>query len=169
MKRWLPHIGIAVGVCIAVYALFFTSSDEDEIRALLEQLEQSVKVTEGDTNQVLRGARLKREFSEIFIKDVGIEIPELTTISAGRMELVGLATRAPMLYRRATVNLDGLTIEIDSEGLSAAATGDAVLTASRQSGETERDTRDVLLRLDKIDDSWRIVSLTVSTRQDERL
>ena len=64
VKRWLPHIGIVAGLCLAIYALFFSSSDEDEIRALLEHLEDAVAVRKGNTNIVVRAAHVRKEFSE---------------------------------------------------------------------------------------------------------
>lgn len=166
MKRWLPHIGIALGICIAVYALLLKSSDEELIRERLAQLEQAVKVSAGDTNVVIRGARIKKEFTEIFQKDVTIEIPELTEIRAGRAELVQLAASAPQLWQTATVDLDGLSVEVDQAGTSGVAYGDATLTATKHGGELHRDTRTVSLRFDKIDGEWQIVNVSVSAGAD---
>jgi phosphoribosylformylglycinamidine synthase len=164
MRRWLPHIGIVVGLSIAIYALLLSSSDEDRIREKLEQLEQAVEVTPGDTNVLVRTARVKKNLSEIFVKEVTFEIPELTTKSSGRDELVALAGTAPQLYRTAIVDLGSLAIEVDSAGVSAVAHGEATLTATRHAGGVERDTRTVSLRFDKIDGDWLIVSASVSGR-----
>ncbi len=164
MRRWLPHIGIVAGLCLAIYALFFSSSDEDEIRDLLDQLEGAIAVRAGNTNIVVRAAHVKKQFSEIFIKDVSFRIPELTQAPSGRRELVGLAANAPQLYRTASVDLSGLTVEVDDAAVSAVAYGKATLTASRHSGELERDDRTVSLRLDKIEGDWRIVGVSVSTK-----
>jgi hypothetical protein len=166
MKRWLPHIGIAIGVAIAIYALFYSSSDEDLIGEKLEQLEEAVAVRGTETNLVVRTARVRKQFSEIFIKQVTFRIPELSRIQGGRTELAGLAARAPQLYATATVDLGGLDIAVDESGSSAAAHGEATLTATRHSGELQRDTRTVMLRFDKIDDDWRIVSVSVSAKTD---
>jgi hypothetical protein len=162
MKRWLPHIGIAVGLLIAVYALFFSESDEDRIRGRLEQLEDAVAVTAGDTNLVLRAARVNAEFAEIFVKDVGFEIPELSSAAGGRAELVGLAANAPQLYATASVDLGGLAIEIDDQGMTAVAFGEATVRGTRHSGDPEGDSRTVSLRFDQIDGEWQVVSLSVS-------
>jgi hypothetical protein len=165
MKKWLPHIGIGIGLIIAVYALFFSSSEEDKIRAKLDLLETAVAV-EGQTNPVVRGARIKDAFSAIFIKQVAVEIPELTQAKTGRTELVGLATQAPLAYETVSVDLGGLEIRLDQTALSAVAFGDAVLTGTRRSGELQRDDRQVSLRFDKIDGDWLIVSLTVSAKDE---
>ncbi len=162
MKRWLPHIGIAIGVAIAIYALFFSSSDEDLIRAKLEQLEDAVAVTSGGTNLVLRAAHIKKEFSEIFVKEVTFQIPELSQAKGGRRELVGLAANAPRLYATVSVDLDGLAIEIDDAGVSAVAFGDATVSGTRHGVGPQQDTRTISLRFDKIDGDWLMVSLSVS-------
>ncbi len=164
MKKWLPHIGIGVGLIIAVYALFFSTSEEDKIREKLDQLERVVAV-KGQTNPVVRGARIKEAFSEIFIKKVLIKIPELTQVETGRMELVGLATKAPMMYETVSVDLGGLEIQLDQQALSAVAFGEAILTGTR-SGEPRRDDRTVSFRFDKIDGDWKIVSLSVSAKDE---
>jgi len=164
MRRWLPHIGIALGVCIAIYALFFGSSDEDEIRELLEQLEDAVAVKEAGGNIVVRAAHIKKEFAEIFIKEVSFSIPELTRTPKGRVELAKLAANAPQLWATANVDLGGLTIEVDDQGVSGVAHGQATLTATRHNGQLERDDRTVSLRLDKIEGDWRIVNVSVSPK-----
>lgn len=164
MRRWLPHIGIVAGLCLAIYALFLGSSDEDEIRERLERLEEAVAVRGGNTNLVVRAAHMKKEFSEIFIKDVTFQIPELSQAPKGRQELAGLAANAPRLWATATVDLGGLTVEVDDAGLSGVAYGQATLTATRQGGQLERDDRTVSLRLDKIDGDWIIVHLSVSPK-----
>jgi hypothetical protein len=164
MKRWLPHIGIVLGVCIAVYALFFSDSEEDLIRGRLDLLEESIQVTPQDSNVVFRLARIKKQFAEIFNKQVSFEIPELTSLSQSRRELVNLAANAPRLYTTASVDLGGLTIDIDTSKTSAVAYGEATLTATRAGGGLERDTRTVSLRFDKIEGEWRVVSLSVSAK-----
>ncbi len=164
MKRWLPHIGVVAGIAIAVYALFLGSTDEDRIRELLDRLEESVQVHEGEFNIIIRGSRVKKAFSTIFVKDVTFGIPDLQSRGSGRNALVGLAAQAPRLYRTAVVDLGGLNIKIDAQAMSAAAFGDASLVGVRQGGQAERDQRTVSLRLDKIDGNWLVVSLDVSPR-----
>lgn len=166
MKRYLPHLGIVIGVAIAVYALFFSESDEDKIRTLLERLENAVAVTPDDTNLVLRAARVKNELTKVFTKEVSFDIPELSNVSAGRDELVGLAAKAPQVWRAGTIHLDGLAISIDDAGMGGLAVGDARLNATRHDGQVQRDTRKVSISLEKIEGQWRIVSMTVSAKDD---
>lgn len=163
MKRYLPHLGIALGIAIAIYALFFSDSDEDKIRALFERLEQAVAV-HADDNIVIRGARVKKELSEIVVKEVTFDIPELSQSNAGRDVLTGLAVQAPQLWKTADVDLDALELTIDDAGMGALAVGDAHLNATRHDGQLHQDTRKVSISLEKIDGEWRIVGLTVSSR-----
>jgi len=166
-KRWLPHLGVVVGVCIAVYALFFSSGDEDLIRGKLDSLEEAIAVTPNETNIVVRAARIKGAFAEILAKEVSYEIPELAGAnrSSGRRALASLAANAPRLWNTASVDLGPLAIEVDDEGMSAVAFGEVTLTATRQSGQLERDNRTVSMRFDKIDGEWLIVSLSVSAKE----
>jgi hypothetical protein len=159
-------MGVMLGVCIVVYALFFSSTDEDLIREKLEQLELAIKVSPAETNIVIRGARVKAAFVEIFVKEVSYQIPELRNASrSGRTALAGLAANAPRLWREATVDLDPLTITVDDSGINAVAFGDATLTATRHGGALERDSRTVSLRFDKIDGDWQVVSMSVSAKE----
>lgn len=166
MKKYLPHLGIALGVAIAIYAVFFSETDEEKIRALFDRLEDTVQVRTDDTNLVVRAAHIKGEFKEIFSKEITFDIPELSNMKTGRAELAGLAAKAPQMWRTATIDLDGLAIDLDEGGNGALATGDAVLDATRQDGRLERDTRKVSVSLEKIDGVWRIVGMTVSSKND---
>lgn len=161
MKRWLPHFGIALGVAIAIYALFFAESAEDRIRSQLDALEEALVVT-GTENPVLRAARIKKAFEALMLPEVHFEIPELAEGDTGRNELVRLATIAPQMYQSARVDLDALRIDVDKTETTAMAHGEAVLTGVRRTGEPQRDARKVALRFDEIDDEWRIVSISVS-------
>ena len=162
MKRWLPHIGIVLGVLIAVYAVFFSSSDEDQIRAKLNSLEDAVALSDGDSNIVIRGAHVRKAFADIFIKMVTYQIPELRSEGAGRTGLAGLAATAPRLYRSVRIDFGDLDIRVDDAKISAVAYGEALLTGKRHSGQLQRDTRTVSFRFDKIEGDWLIVSLTAS-------
>ncbi len=164
MKRWLPHIGVVAGLAIALYALFFGSSDEERIRELLGRLENSVQVHEGEFNIIIRGSRVRKAFSTIFIPDVQFRIPDLQSTGTRRKGLAALATQAPRLYRTAIVDLSELEIKLDDQAASATAFGDASLIGVRQGGLAERDQRTVSLRLDKINGDWRIIAVDVSPR-----
>jgi hypothetical protein len=165
MRRWLPHIGIALGVAIALYALFFGKSAEDRIRARLDALAQAVSVVDGETNIVIRAARLRQAFAEIFVKNVSVAIPELADHVAGRDDLVELGASAPRFYQTVRVDLGKLAVKLDQDETSAVAYGEAELTATRLDGGPESDSRTVSLRLDLIDGEWRVVDVSVSAKQ----
>jgi hypothetical protein len=167
MKRWLPHLGIALGIAIAVYALFFAESAEDRVRAQLDALAETIAVR-GEENPVLRGARVKKAFEGLLLKEVNFEIPELTEGQTGRNELVRLATMATQLYQSARVDLGGLSIDVDKSETTAMAHGEALLIGVRRTGEPVRDHRSVALHFDKIDDEWLIVSISVSLPLETR-
>ncbi len=167
MKRWLPYLGIAFGLALVVYSVFFGKNEEDRIRQRLHQLEEAVAV-DGEENPVLRAARVRKELGEIFTQDVTLAIPELDASEGGRAALVDLATAAPQQYQRAHVDLDGLRIRLDEPKEHAVAVGDAKLSGARQDGQPEQDVRTVSLRLDKIDGEWRIVNVSVSTPRDPK-
>lgn len=166
MRRYVPHLAIGLGVAILIYVVFFSESDEDVIRDKLDLLAETIEVKGNQENVVLRGARIKDAFAELFVKEVIIRIPELTEMREGRMELVGLATRAPSWYRTASVDLDGLRIDVDEQGTSAHVSGEATLTATRLTGELRRDDRTVSIRFDEIEGDWKIVSLSVSAESE---
>jgi phosphoribosylformylglycinamidine synthase len=165
LRRFLPHAGIVAGLALAGWALFGRTSEEDRIRAKLDELAEAVAVRGVEPNLVLRGARIRRAFGELFVQNVAIRVPELTSVDSGRAELVGLATQAVQLYEHASVDLSGLRIEIDAPKASAMAHGEASLSAVRHGGTREMDTRTVALRFDKLEGDWRIVSVSVSDKR----
>jgi len=162
--RWLPLLLVVAGLGIFAVATLWGSTDEELIRARLTALADAIEVKASETNAVIRAARIKDAFSDILIKEVTVEIPELTEVRSGRMELVRVAAQAMTLWRTAQVDVSGLRLDIDKAGLSAVASGSVPLRATRHSGEAELDTRTVSIRFDKIDGRWLIVSVAVSAK-----
>jgi hypothetical protein len=158
---------VVLGLGIFAYATLFGTTDEELIRARLVALADAIEVKPSEQNLVLRGARIKDAFGGIFVKEVRIEIPELTELRSGRMELVQLAAQAMTMYRTATVDAAGLSIDLDKASLTAVASGKVTLHATRHSGDAQLDTRTVSIRFDKIDGQWLIVSVGVSAKDDE--
>lgn len=161
MRRYVPYIGIALGLLIAVYALFFAQNAEDAIRDQLDRLEAAVAVEPG-TQPVIRAARVKGAFKELFVKEVTFDVPELDGSDQGRDELVGLAAAAPRLFQQAHVDLDGLAVQLAADEKSAIAVGEAVIVGARHGAAVRRDTRTVSIRFDEVEGDWLIVSLSVS-------
>ncbi|MEM6788937.1 MAG: nuclear transport factor 2 family protein [Myxococcota bacterium] len=162
VRRFLPHVGVVIGLMLAVYALFFSRDAEDEVRDHLERLEAAVDVAPG-TQVVLRAARVKQEFRELFTADVTFDVPELDGADAeGRKGLIALAAAAPRRFERARLELDGLDIELSGDERSAIAVGEAIIVGAGYGEPVRRDRRTVSLQLERGDDGWRIVSLSAS-------
>ncbi|MSP26788.1 MAG: hypothetical protein EXR75_16925 [Myxococcales bacterium] len=166
MKRWLPHLGVALGLIIAVYALYFSESEEDRVRALLDRLELAVGVTEQDSNLLFRGAQIRKEFSEIFDSSVSVAVAELSGGSPGRAGLSELATGAPRMFATATLELDGLALTLDKTKKHALAVGTVVIRGTRHGGAAERIVREASLSIEEIEGDWRIVNVTIDSVDD---
>lgn len=166
MKRWLPIGLVAAGVALAVYATFFWSSDEDRIRARLDQLAAAVRVGGGE-NPVFRQARLRGDFAEIFTKDARARVAEVAEGLQGRDALVGAATQLAGPYQTADVSLGGVGVRIDRAGVTAEVDATATLTGVMHGQPPRRDERKVTFQLEKIDGDWMIVSATVAARAED--
>jgi len=162
MKRALVIAACVLVACVAGWFLFFKTTDEREIQKKLDRLALAVKV-DGAENPIVRGARINSEFSEIFVKEVLIEIPELTEIKSGRQPLTGVATQAGSYYTSVKLSFDRVEIVLDDAKRSARVGATASMVASRGGGD-ERDTREVTFRFDKIDGDWKIASIVVSPK-----
>ena len=153
------------GLGLAAWAVFGGLSDEEKIRALLDRLEQTVKV-DGEENPVGRMARINGEFSEIFTKDVQVRIPELTSVGKGRQDLAGVATRAGGYFQSLDVDISVNEIGVDGTKVGARVAATATLTAVRAGGAgAERDQRNVSFRFSKDDGEWLISAVGVSDKQ----
>jgi phosphoribosylformylglycinamidine synthase len=166
MKRWLPLGLIAAGLIGLVYAIFFWSSDEDQIRARLAQLADTVRISDGELNPVVRHGRIRQEFAEIFVKEVRAEVSELSEGLHGRNELAAAATQVAGAYRSADVSFGGVDIRIDRSGMTADVNASATVTGAQHGQPVRRDERQVSFQFEKIDGDWKIVSLTVAARQE---
>jgi hypothetical protein len=162
MKRWLPYVGIVFGLALVAYALFFRQTEEEIVRERLHELEDAVALSGPGENQVLRAARLRKSFADLFTQEVVVAIPELSGASTGRAELIELAAAAPLQYKSARIDLANLKITLDPTKTHAVAVGDAKLIGERVDGAREQDSRTVSLSFDKIGSVWRIVNVSAS-------
>ncbi|AUX46287.1 hypothetical protein SOCE26_077920 [Sorangium cellulosum] len=165
MKRWLPLGLIAAGVVLAAAALLSSSSEEERIRARLTQLSEAVRIDEGERNPLVRLGRVRGEFAEIFTKDARASVPELDGRISGRDELAAAAAKAVGLYQSADVSFGDAEIRIDEAGMTAEVAATATIAGARHGQPVRRDERPVTLRLEKIDDEWKIVSATVEAER----
>ncbi|WP_437276269.1 nuclear transport factor 2 family protein [Sorangium sp. So ce375] len=165
MKRWLPLGLIGAGAVLGAAALLLSPSEEERIRDRLAQLEDAVRIDDGERNPLVRHGRIRKEFAEIFAKEASARITEIGDSLRGRDELAAAATQAAVVYQTADVSLSGAEIEIDPAGMAAKVTATATVTGARHGQEVRRDELPVALRLEKIDGEWKIVSATVHPRQ----
>lgn len=162
-RRALAVVAALLGVAIVLYALLARKSDEELIRDQLDLLATTVRVSGPDENPIFRGKRMKDRFETLFTPNVRVDIAELTPISSGRAELVGVATRAGTIFRTAEVEISADSVELIAGGTSAKVSGSATLVGDRGSGP-ERDERKVSFGLSKTQDGWRIDSVAVQPR-----
>ncbi len=165
-RRNLGAVGVGAGVLLVGWAIFGGPSDEEQIRALLDRLAHEIGSREGETNPILRASRLNQAFEEIFTEDVRIGIPELTQVTRGRRDLVGVAAQAGTYYASAEVTLSDVQVSLNDDETLAQAGCTAVLTAER-GGRPRRDQRKVNFTLSKIDGDWLIDGLTVSRAESD--
>lgn len=165
MKRWLPLGLIAVGVVLAVVALLLSPSEEDRIRERLAQLEDAVRIDDGERNPLVRHGRVRKEFAEIFTKEASARIVEIDDRLSGRDDLTAAATQAAIVYQTADVRFDGTDIQVDPAGMTAEVTATATVTGARHGQPVRRDELPVALRMEKVEGDWKIVSATVHPRR----
>ncbi|WP_437765013.1 nuclear transport factor 2 family protein [Sorangium sp. So ce281] len=164
MKRWIPLGLIAAGAVLGAAALLLSPSEEERIRDRLTQLENAVRIDDGERNPLVRHGRIRGEFAEIFAKEASARIVEIGDSLRGRDELANAATQAVVVYQTAEVSLGGTEIQVDPAGMTAEVTATATVTGARHGREVRRDELPVVLRLEKIDGEWKIVSATVHPR-----
>jgi len=166
MRRWLPYLGIALGIALVAYALFFVKSDEERIRERLSELASTVEVKDRRETPLIRSARVRKSFASLFSKEVRLAVPELGTVDHGREPLVSLTVSALGEFTSVTLDLGELSIRLDESKAHGLAVGTAKLSATRGDGTLSRDTRVVSLRLDRQQDAWQIVDVSVSPPAD---
>ncbi|GAC1352817.1 MAG: hypothetical protein NVS3B20_17700 [Polyangiales bacterium] len=161
--RWFVMLVSFVALLTAGWLLLFRKSDAAAIRQRLDRLASAVQVNAADS-PLARYARINEAFKDLMVKEVIIEIPELTFLQSGRRELVQVATQAGSVYQRFDVSFSHLEIEV-AEGKAFARVGaTAGLRATRADGSDERDDREVTFLFDKSEGDWKIRSITVSSK-----
>lgn len=152
-SKRLTLIGILLGLGLVVLGIAsWPSSDEEAIAAKLQKLAEVVAI-EGEENPVMRTARLRREFAELFEEDALVLIPELQRGARGRRELADLGARGPILYSTLTVDFAGVETIVDSGKKSARTKSLAKLSGTR-GGEIRRDERKLRIEWKKEGGEW---------------
>ncbi len=165
-QKQLAAIGaIVLGVTIALYAILSRKSEEELIKDQLDALAQAVRVDAPDENPIFRANRLSEKFRGLFVDNVRLKIPELTSVSSGRKELVQVATRAGSYWRSVEVSFSDISISKVAGEANRKVETTAVLTAEEH-GEMRRDERHVTFGFTKKDGDWLIDSIE---RRAERI
>jgi hypothetical protein len=159
MKRALVWVALIAGLALVGYAVFARKTDEELIEEQLARL-AAVMSIDSEENPLARGARLSREFNELFTKDARASVPELSAPVQGRRELVALATRAVASFRSLDVAFSGTSIDIGNAAADVKTT--AKLNGVRADGDLDRGERQVSLRLVRSDGAFLIDSASVS-------
>ncbi|MEO7095839.1 MAG: nuclear transport factor 2 family protein [Polyangiales bacterium] len=148
---------------LAIYLLFFRDSPEERMSAQLVRLAHAVEVEPAQQeNPIARLGRVRGEFKEIFVEDVSIVIPELTSLTRGRLALADVAAQAPAAYASASIDFASVRITLDASKKSADVTAIATVTGARIGSQPTRDVRRIAFRFDDVDGAWRIARLQVS-------
>lgn len=164
MKRWVAIGGIVVGMGLVGYALFARDTDQELIRARLDQLTMAVRLDKGE-DALARGARVRRALDEVLTRNVVVRIADLPTPGQGRAGLFGLAMQAGQRYQTAHVELSHTSIRLDTHKTTASVQSDATLTAT-DSGGLHQQHRHASFRFTRGSDGWRISSIEVSAPPD---
>ncbi len=164
MKRWVAIGGIVVGLLLVGYALLSRDTDEERIRARLDQLTTAVRVEKGES-PLARAARVQHAFKETLTRHVVVRIPDIPDPGPGRRPLLSVALEAGRRYRTADIELSDTSIRLDATKRNADVKSEATLTATDSTG-LHRQQRHVQFRFTRQDDHWRISSIEVSAQPD---
>jgi hypothetical protein len=167
LTRWLAVVGLVLGISLVGYAVFARETDEEKIHGLLMRLEKAVSV-DGNTakNPLFRAGQLRRDFADLFDRNVSYDVPELSTPSAGSESLVALAARSSMSLTTLDVSFSNIDVQIVPPGTRATTSTIAKIQAFRGTDPYEQSERRVRFVLTKQNGDWRITSFTVSSSRD---
>lgn len=165
-KTWI--VGLALVAIAATYVIFFRKTEEDRIREKLRALAEAIGKSEGE-NEMLRAMRVEKAFGRIFMRDVDLQISETREGKHPRHELATLTVGAGHVASKISLRYESVRIEVDRPVSSTShgwVTGTAIITASRNAGGGDSETREVVIRFDREEEEWRIAS--VSTKGGDR-
>jgi len=157
-------LGIGAALCLASLAwALLGDSDEEKIRARLDQLAHTVSSKEAE-NLAFRALRLKKALPESLESSVHFIAPELRA-SKGLQELTQLAAGAPRLFGDFDVNVNSTEIAIDEAARQATVLSEVTLTGL--SDQLRREARRVRFTLRENDGEWRVSSIDVEAKATE--
>lgn len=165
VRRWFPLGVVVVAVVVAVYALFFMSSEEEQIRGRLDQLAEAVRIEEGELNPLVRQGRVREELEDLFTKGASASVAELEDDLQGRDAIISAAIQLAVVYQSAHVSFGDVKVRIDAGGKAAKVSAVARVTGASHGQPSQREKRRVAFQLEKGEGGWRIASATVASAE----
>ena len=163
----LAAAALVVGIGLVVVGILSWPSDDEEVIAgKLAKLADVIAVT-GEENPVMRMARLRNEFEEIFEEDVRVAIVEIGQTPRGRKQLAELGARGTVLYQSLSVSFTGQQTTVDPATKTARTKATAKLMGSRGAGELRQDERDVRIDWSRASGDWLITDVTVRPKEQD--
>lgn len=162
----LGVLAAALAAVAVVYALFFRLSDEERIRARLEQLAAVIRIdagAQGAADVGARAGRVQRVFAEVFTEDARAEVEEIEETLEGRPALVAAAVELGGAYSSADVRFDKVVVRVSGEAADVRAVG--VVTGAERGKSAAEEEVSVRFQWKKLDGEWRITSAVVSPRR----
>lgn len=164
MNKKLAIAGLFLGLVLIVLGIVsFPTDDEEVISAKLDKLAEVIAV-DGPENPVMRMARLKGEFSDLFEEDARVSVPEIRRSARGRKELAELGAQATVLYQQLRVDFTAREIRIEEGGKTAHTTSRVKLSGSRASDDDRWGDRRVRFRWSRGSGEWLIDEVRVEER-----
>ena len=158
-------------IVLGVAIWFFTRpGDEQKIREQVARVVAAVKVTEDDTNPLIRLARIKGIYKETLDKNVHLSLEDVPTLprgGSGRDQLAEMATQATAIFRSADIDLSGVEVKLDGPRQQAEVKAKATLVAVGRDGKSRRESRAVDFHVVSMEGTWRITSITVWAKEPD--
>lgn len=166
MAKWLAVGGMALGVSLIGYAVFARETDEEKILGALGRIERTVRIdADTATNPLIRAGQLKRDYSEIFDKNVTYRIPDLS--SGSTLEsLVHLTVQSSMALTTLDVGFSKTDLQLANPPTSAVVKTVAKVRAFHGTSPYEESQRDVRFEFTRSGGDWRITSFNVGSIHD---
>lgn len=161
MTKPLALGGLVLGLSLVGYAVFGRETDEEKILGVLARLEKAIRV-DGDTatNPLLRGAALRRDFSDVFDRNVRYRIPELSSPGSGTESLVSLALESSAALTTLDVSFSRPDVRLIPPS-NASVNTTAKIRAFRGTEPYDEGDRRVHFEFSKASGQWRIDALAV--------
>jgi len=161
MTKPLALGGLVLGLSLVGYAVFGRETDEEKILGVLARLEKTIRV-DGDTatNPLVRGAALRRDFSDVFDRNVRYRIPELSSPGSGAESLVSLALQSSTGLTTLDVSFSRPEVRLVPTA-NASVDATAKVRAFRGTEPYEEGNRRVHFELSKASGKWRIDAFSV--------